>query len=124
MSKADTNRPINHDVLEYRAGNRALWTASQKYLGALCAAILAIILTDPPLARHSMLFGLSMNRVIEGYLIVGILGIFFGELRLAVAVELKSEAVVTPIWIMKIVSVYTMLGLLILSQLLHQILTK
>jgi len=118
------NEQMDSSVLEYRAGNRALWNASRKYLGIVCGSIFAIILTDPEAVRQMTIHGLPLSVIVEWYLVAGIIGVFFAELWEAIGTEIELPPPEHPMWLRKVFSVYTMVGLMIFGNMLHQILSQ
>ena len=119
-----TEEPINPDVIQYRAGNRALWSAAQKYLGVICGSILAVVLTDPSLARSITIISISGNILVESYLLAGIAGILIYEFRKAIAHELNVSVHPHPMWMKKALAIFGMIGMILFAKLLHELLNK
>ena len=107
-----------------RAGNLAIWNASQKYLGAICAAIFAIVLSQPELAKETYVLGRPIHIFIEWYLIFGLFGIYGAELKRAYEAETNTTNPPFPIRVRVCFTLYTFVGMLIFARLLHELMTR
>lgn len=116
----ETDR-LTPELLQLRAGQTALWHASRKYLGVICASILAIVLARPEMARETQILGYALNRIVEAYLVIGVFGVFLAEIVGAAAKELNTAEPAYPMWMKKLFALYALVGIAIFSRLLHEV---
>jgi hypothetical protein len=121
QQKTEIDYYRNPDLLQYRAGNLALWNLSYRYFAIVSASILAAVLAKPELPKTVQISGFALSDVILSYLTIGTLGLFFAEISYVIQSLTKSEWEFPEI-VKRLFVLYTMFGFLIFYWLLNTML--
>lgn len=117
MAVDENNKSVNdipnYDYIEYIAGNNALFNISKKYLAVVIGGIFAIIVQKPEIVKQLYFRNINLSKIIMLYILIGVFGLFIGEVRNESNKLLNIECNNIPMWLKKACSTYCMLGFMI-----------